>query len=43
MQCVSFVSFHILLNGEPMDCFVPTRDLRQRDPLANSWRRMSET
>lgn len=31
MKCVSSVSFRILLNGEPVDRFSPTRGLRQGD------------
>lgn len=34
MNCVSSTSFSILVNGITMGHFLPTRDLRQRNPLS---------
>lgn len=34
MQCVTIVSYSILVNGEPQDLIHPTKGLRQGDPLS---------
>lgn len=34
LQCISVVSFSILSNGVPSAPFVPSRDIRQGDPLS---------
>lgn len=34
MQCVSTMSYSVLVNGEPSDFYVPTSGLRQGDPLS---------
>ena len=33
-ECVSLVSFSIMVNGEPRGHIVPTRGLRQSNPLS---------
>lgn len=34
MQCLTSVSYSIFLNGSKFRRFVPTKGLRQRDPLS---------
>lgn len=34
MKCVTFVSYSVLFNWEPLDSFQPTRGLRQGDPIS---------
>ena len=34
MECVSLVSFSMILSGKPTRRFCPTRGLRQEDPLS---------
>ena len=34
MECISFVSYNFIFNGKRSNTFVPTRGLRQGDPLS---------
>lgn len=34
MQCVSIVSYSMLLNGEPHGLILPSRGIKQNDPLS---------
>ena len=34
MQCVSTVTYNILINGAPIENIKPTRGIRQGDPLS---------
>lgn len=34
MECVTIVSYSVLINGEPSGHIIPSRDLHQEDPLS---------
>ena len=34
MQCVTSMSFSVRINGKPREHIVPTRGIRQEDPLS---------
>lgn len=34
MECITFVSYSLLVNGEPYKHIILTKDIRQRDPLS---------
>lgn len=34
MDCITFVSNYILINGQPQRSFIPSRGVRQSDPLS---------
>ena len=34
MRCVTIVSYSIKINGKPRGCIIPSRGIRQGDPLS---------
>jgi hypothetical protein len=34
MKCVSFVNYSIIINGDPVGIFFPSKGLRQGDPIS---------
>ena len=34
MRCVTTVSYSIKINGKPSGCIIPSRGIRQGDPLS---------
>lgn len=34
LKCVRFVSYSVVLDGQPKGCIIPTRGLHQGDPLS---------
>lgn len=35
MECISTMSYNILVNGEPTSHILPTRGIRQKDPFSH--------
>lgn len=33
MRCMSSVKYAVLINGQPSNCFIPSRGLRQGGPI----------